>query len=349
MKNRGRVTLQTIAREVGLSKYAVSRSLSGKSGVSEETRERIRETALRLGYSKPARQTAPGDIAVVFHDLDPVNSELHMQIQNGVQAEAHRLGMALRMLWTHSQGQLEELARTCAGLLLVGPHDREAIRAAMATGTPIIRFGWVDPLEDADQVSGTDHEAGQAVIQYLVDLGHRSIAYVHGTPGYRGRRERFYGAREIAERHPGVTLHVLQFEEENGFAETYRALKEKGARPTAFFCAHDGLALTVVSELLGQGYRIPDDVSVVGFGDFSPAKQISPALTTVRMEGQECGAVGLRLLLERIENPRQPGTPARRVQVASRIIERRSTGPCKGGVHPDDRMVLGQEPRVVPV
>jgi LacI family transcriptional regulator len=349
MKSRGRVTLQTIAREVGLSKYAVSRSLSGKSGVSEETRERIRETALRLGYSKPASQTTPGDIAVVFHDLDPVNSELHMQIQNGVQAEAHRLGMALRMLWTHSQGQLEELARTCAGLLLVGPHDREAIRAAMATGTPIIRFGWVDPLEDADQVSGTDHEAGQAVIQYLVDLGHRSIAYVHGTPGYRGRRERFYGAREIAERHPDVTLHVLQFEEENGFAETYRALKEKGARPTAFFCAHDGLALTVVSELLGQGYRIPDDVSVVGFGDFSPAKQISPALTTVRMEGQECGAVGLRLLLERIENPRQPGTPARRVQVASRIIERRSTGPCRDPAHPRDRAAPRQEPRIVPV
>ncbi|KAB1111507.1 LacI family transcriptional regulator [Neorhizobium galegae] len=349
MKDRGRVTLQTIAREVGLSKYAVSRSLSGKSGVSEETRERIRETAERLGYSKPANRATSGDIAVVFHDLDPVNSELYMQIQNGVQAEAHRLGMGLRLLWTHSQGQLEELAHTCAGLLLVGPHDREAIRAAMATGTPIIRFGWVDPLEDADQVSGTDHEAGQAVIQYLIDLGHRSIAYVYGVPGYRGRRERFYGAREIAERHPDVALHVLQFEEENGFAEAYRELKDKGDRPTAFFCAHDGLALTVVSELLGQGYRIPDDVSVVGFGDFSPAKQISPALTTVRMEGQECGAVGLRLLLERIENPRQPGTPARRIHVASRIVERRSTGPCKDPAHSGERTVVRQEPRIVPV
>ncbi|MGO7515622.1 substrate-binding domain-containing protein, partial [Rhizobium ruizarguesonis] len=75
--------------------------------------------------------------------------------------------------------------------------------------------------------------------------------------------------------------------------------------------AHDGLALTVLSELLGQGYRIPDDVSVVVFGDFSPATQISPARTTVRMEGQEGGAVGLLLLLERIENPRLPGMPAR--------------------------------------
>jgi LacI family transcriptional regulator len=327
--SRGRVTLQTIAREVGLSKYAVSRSLAGKSGVSEETRERIREMAERLGYIKAPAQAVANDIAVVFHDLDPVNSELYMQIQNGVQGEAHRQGMGLRVHWTHSARQLEDLARACAGLLLVGPHDRDAIAAATATGIPIVRFGWVDPLEQADQVSGTDHEAGQAVIQYLVDLGHRSIAYVYGVPGYRGRRERFYGAREIAEAHPDVALHVMQFDELGGFGEAYRALKETGMRPTAFFCAHDGLALTVVSELLGQGYRIPDDISVVGFGDFSPATQISPSLTTVRMEGQECGAVGLRLLLERIEHPRQPGDPARRINIASRMIERRSAGPCR--------------------
>lgn len=336
MGKRGRVTLQTIAREVGLSKYAVSRSLSGKSGVSEETREHIRETALRLGYVKPISRIAASDIGVVFHDHDAVNSELYMQIQNGVQAEAHRLGLSLRIHWTHSRGQLGDLARACAGLLLIGPHDREAIAAATATGVPIVRFGWVDPLEDADHVSGTDHEAGQAVMQYLLDLGHRSIAYVYGAPGYRGRRERFYGAREIAERHPDVALHAMQFEEQGGFADAYRALKEKGIQPTAFFCAHDGLALTVVSELLGQGYRIPDDISVVGFGDFSAAKQISPPLTTVRMEGQECGAVGLQLLVERIERPRQQGMPARRIYVASKIIERRSTGRCKDVVGLND-------------
>ncbi|MBX5171795.1 LacI family DNA-binding transcriptional regulator [Rhizobium sp. NZLR1b] len=329
MGSRGRVTLQTIAREVGLSKYAVSRSLAGKSGVSEETRTLIRETAQRLGYTRPAGQGGAGEVAVVFHDLDAVNSELYMQVQKGVQREAHRLGMTLRVRWTHNAGQLEELARACDGLIIVGPHDREAMVAVSATGVPIVRFGWVDPLEQADQVTGTDHEAGQAVIQYLVDLGHRSIVYVYGTPGFRGRQERYYGAREIAERYGNVALHVMHFDEQAGFGAAFRALAEKDIRPTAFFCAHDGLALTVVSELLGQGYRIPDDISVVGFGDFSPATQISPALTTVRMEGQECGAVGLRLLLERIENPRLPGMPARRVMIASRIVERRSAGPCK--------------------
>ncbi|WP_087001379.1 LacI family DNA-binding transcriptional regulator [Rhizobium sullae] len=332
MGSRGRVTLQTIAREVGLSKYAVSRSLAGKSGVSETTRELIRETAERLGYVKPVSPAASNDIAVVFHDADPLNSELYMQIQNGVQGEAHRLGMGLRFRWTHNPGQLEELARSCAGLLLVGPHDREAIAAITATGAPIVRFGWVGPLEQADQVTGTDHEAGQAVVQYLIDLGHRSIAYVEGMPGLRGRRERFYGAREVAELYSDVTLGVMQFDERSGFGDAFCALQKKGINPTAFFCAHDGLALTVVSELLGQGYRIPDDISVVGFGDYSPATQISPPLTTVRMEGQECGAVGLRLLLERIENPPLPGSPARRIHVASRIIERRSAGRCKTSI-----------------
>ncbi|TCL71125.1 LacI family DNA-binding transcriptional regulator [Rhizobium sp. BK251] len=332
MRTKGRVTLQRIAEEVGLSKYAVSRSLAGKSGVSDETRDRILTTARRLGYAKPVSQHTPTEVAVVFHDVDPVNSELYMQVQNGVQGEAHRLGVGLRVRWTHSVSQLKEIARACAGLLLVGPHDRETIEAAASMDVPVVRFGWVDPLEQVDQVSGTDHESGQAVLQYLINLGHRSIAYVQGTPGLRGRRERYYGAREIAERYPDVALHVMQYEEQIGFGEAYSALKQGGTKPTAFFCAHDGLALTVVSELLGQGYRIPDDVSVVGFGDFSAATLISPPLTTVRMEGQECGAVGLRLLLERIENPRQPGSPARRIHVASRIVERRSAGPCKTAV-----------------
>ena len=329
MAVRDRITLQQIANEVGLSKYAVSRSLAGKSGVSEETRERIKEAAHRLGYIKPPSQSDQQEISLIFHDLDVINSELHMQLQNGVQREAHRLDLPIRIRWTHNPAQVAELARMSAGLLLVGAHERASIEAANASGVPVVRLGWVDALEQADQVTGTDHEAGQAVARYLIELGHRTIAYVYGTPGYRGRLERFYGAREIMEKRDDVTLHVMEFEEQGGFVDAFKALKAGGIHPTAFFCAHDGLALTVVSELLGLGYRIPDEISVVGFGDFSPATQISPQLTTVRVEGQEIGVVGLQLLLERIRSPKLPDGPARRVQIASRIIERRSAGPRK--------------------
>lgn len=323
-----RVTLQTIAEATGLSKFAVSRSLSGKDGVSSETRDRVTRVAAELGYLRPQGQTRRGDIAIIFHDLDYVNSELRMQEQNGIQEEARRLSYPVRLQWTHDPARVAELARSSAGLMLVGPHDQKTIDEAIAAGVPIVRMGWVSPLEEIDQVSGTDHEAGQAVGNYLMGLGHRVIAFVHGAPGYRGRMERYYGLREVTEAHPDVSIHQMSFEESSGFGPALRALTAQGVRPTAFFCAHDGLAVTVISELLTMGRRIPEDVSVVGFGDFAAATQISPPLTTVRQHGTELGAVALRLLIDRINEGNGPRRLARRVQVPSKLIERKSAGPA---------------------
>ncbi len=322
-----RVTMQQIADHLGLSKYAVSRSLSGKDGVSEETRALVEKAAHDMGYIKQA-QPPVRDIALIFHDVDVINSELRMMIQNGVQQEAERLHYAVRLQWTHLPEHVARLAQNSAGLLLVGPHDRKTIEQAHASGIPVVRLGWVGPLEPADQVSGTDHEAGAAVGAYLIGLQHRTIAFVHGTAGYRGRMERYYGLREVAEQHQGVTLHQMSFDENSGFVPALKQLHTQGIHPTAFFCAHDGLAVTVMSQLLGLGYRIPDDISVVGFGDFAAATQISPALTTVRVQGAVMGAAALRLLIERIETPPAERLPARRVLIASRFVERRSSGPC---------------------
>ena len=93
--------------------------------------------------------------------------------------------------------------------------------------------------------------------------------------------------REVLERRDDVSFEEMKFETEMRFTEHLMAAHGKGFRPTAFFCAHDGLALTVVSELLRLGYRIPEDASVVGFGDYSAAIQISPQLTTVKVHGLE--------------------------------------------------------------
>jgi len=109
--------------------------------------------------------------------------------------------------------------------------------------------------------------------------------------------------------------------------EALRVLQARAVQPTAFFCAHDGLAVTVVSELLRIGCRIPEDVSVIGFGDFSSATQIAPQLTTVRMHGAEIGAAAVRLLDNRVHARIPPEVPIR-VQIACRIVERSSCGPA---------------------
>ncbi len=116
----------------------------------------IRAAAERLGYTRPAGQSASPMISPSFsHDLDAVgNRELYMQIQNGVQREAHRLGMALRIRWTHSAGQLEELGAVLrrshhSSVRMIG----KAIAAATATRWPADRTfqagsdtGWSKPI-----------------------------------------------------------------------------------------------------------------------------------------------------------------------------------------------------------
>ncbi|MBZ9938608.1 LacI family transcriptional regulator [Mesorhizobium sp. BR1-1-16] len=322
-----RVTLGAIAAQMGLSKFAVSRALSGKSGVSDETRRRVQEVAAELGYTRAETIAKVMTLGLVFHDTDLINSELHLLVQNGVQIEAQKRGYQVRICWTHLPDEVEAFIRGCDGAALVGPHDRTTYTRIYSLGVPIVRTGWLEPLEQVDFVGGTDHESGSAVAEYLARLGHTTIAYVHGTPGYRGRIERYFGFREVLEGLPQIKFLQMKFNDEIRFTEHLRAVHAEGLYPTAFFCAHDGLAVTAISELLRLGYRIPEDASVVGFGDYSAATQISPQLTTVRVHGQQIGAACVRMLDDRIHD-RIPRDLPLRVHVASRLINRASAGPA---------------------
>jgi LacI family transcriptional regulator len=182
--------------------------------------------------------------------------ELRTMLQDGMQREAHRLGQTVRLQWTRDASRVEAMAHDSAGIILVGPHEQKTLDIVKASGVPVVRLGCVAPLERADHVGGTDHEAGIAVGEYLVGLGHRDIAFLQGEEGYRGRMERYHGLRESLERYPDTRLHNLHFKEDGGFIPALRSLQATGIAPTARFCAHDGLALTAVSELLAWGYRL---------------------------------------------------------------------------------------------
>ena len=121
-------------------------------------------------------------------------------------------------------------------------------------------------------------------------------------------------------------MRELHFPHPSDFRDVYERLRADDDDVTAFFCGHDGLAVTVVSELLRLGYRIPADKTVVGFGDFSSASQITPALTTVRLPGRDIGIAAVRLLLDRMRSDDQSIASAQRVYVVPRLIERESSG-----------------------
>ena len=113
-----------------------------------------------------------------------------------------------------------------------------------------------------------------------------------------------------------------------GFREEFLAMCAAGYEPTAMFCGSDGVAVTVVSELLRMGLRVPEDVSVVGHADYPIATQVSPNLTTIHMPHKQMGIAAVRRLLARSGHLGiLDDLPPQRISLVPFLVERESTGP----------------------
>jgi LacI family transcriptional regulator len=329
-----RVTIQNIADHLGLSKFAVSRALTGKSGVSDQTRRLVREAADKLGYDQRRRVTEQTkSIEVIFKDRATANRELWIDVQDGVDSEAQRWGYSMTVRWTSDIAQVERVAAEAAGLVLIGPQSPAIFKAVDGGAVPAVVVNHVvPPLLALDQISATDVEAGVYVAHYLAGLGHRKVVYAHGRLGYPGRLARMRGFSEAIDAMEGMQLREVAFSDDQAaddLREAILGMLKDGFEPTAFFCGSDGVAVTVLSELMRMGLRIPEDVSVVGHADYGIATQISPQLTTVHMPHRQMGVAAVRLLLGRAQDSDElEGLPPQRVNLVPHLVERQSAGPA---------------------
>jgi LacI family transcriptional regulator len=300
-----RVTVQAIADTLGLSKFAVSRALSGHTGVSDATRSTVLQTAQQMGYVPRARQTPRGArIEILYHDLKSRYRELWSHVQSGAQMEGARRNVSTTVRWTADPKLIDELASETDGIMLIGPHSEEMLDAVRASQLPCVRIGAPLPaLEPMDHVSGVDEEGSVALANHLISLGHRRLIYVHGQQGLVGRIRRCQALRDHVETIDGVEVEEIGFTEDSAaidFRRTMEARFAKGNNPTAYVCGNDMVAVMVMSELMRMGISVPQQASVTGFGDYAVASQMSPGITTVNVPYQKMGIAALRLLLSRI-------------------------------------------------
>lgn len=318
-----RVSMQTIAQHVGVSKFAVSRSLAGKGGVSEQTRQTVERAARELGYIAPSLAAANRTIQLVLHDHDPVNSEVQLRIQRGIQREAERHGYQVQMQWTHEARRIQELGRNGAGIILVGPHVPALSPTAQRT-VPLVKVGLIEPLEPVDQVDVGANEATAALGLQLHAYGHRDIVFLQGNGQLRGRTGRYRALRDALADVGCHSVTELFFDENGGFLPAFEDFRATGRQPTALVAGNDWIAVSAISDLLRAGIQVPHDISVAGYGDYAAAVQTTPQLTTIRVPGEEMGAAALQLLLERIERRATPNRAPRRIVISPTIVERQS-------------------------
>lgn len=325
-----RVTVQAIADRLGISKFAVSRALSGHTGVSETTRAAVVEMAEALGYIPRARATAPAHVEILYHDLRSMYRELWSHVQAGAQMEGAKRGITTAVRWTDDPALIEKLAPETDGSMLIGPHGDGMLDAVRASRLPCVRIGGpLPPLEPMDHVAGADREGSAKLAAHLVAAGHRRFIYVHGESGLAGRVLRCAALRDFAETVHGMEVEEIGFAEDSAAAEfrqAMQALFTRGYHPTAYICGNDMVAVMVMSELVRMGISVPQQASVVGFGDYTVASQMSPGITTVRVPYQKMGVAALRLLASRIGSDGLVNDlPPQRLGLIGELIIRGST------------------------
>lgn len=350
-----RVTLQTIADRVGVSRMTVSNAFSRPDQLSAQLRRRILAAADELGYTGPdpaARALARGSagaVGVLLFDSLRVafTDEVAIAFVGAIADELDGSGRALTLLTSLDEGRDPAVSVPARDVAVDGAVvyscDAEAPGTAwlLRRRLPLVMVDQ-DHRPGFPHVNIDDRGGARAAAQHLVDLGHRRVAVVaFGIDGVAGEvgslaeltpghvsRERMRGwvdALGPAEIDPLVLQHhrrAVDFDQ-----QVAGLLLDRPDPPTAVLCYSDAVAAALVTALQDRGVRVPDDVSVVGYDDSPLADRVRPRLTTVRQDVEAKGRAAVAALVAQLDGSLPEGTLPPDVVLPTELVVRESTAP----------------------
>lgn len=306
-----KVTLSTIAEELGVSTATVSLALRDSPLVAEATKERIKEAAAGAGYiynrrAASLRTSRSGIIGVVVPDImNPFFAEILIGIEEELGPSRHTF-----LLCNHrdeiaaQRNFIETLLQFGADGVILSPAigtTAEDIRSIESAGMPVVLVArWVRGAR-VPVYRGDDKKGAYMVTKHLIDLGHRRIAFIGGrrdTSTGHDRREGFLAAMEQAGIAAVPELQTGAERTRKAGYETVRAMF--GANrdaATAIVCFNDLLAIGAMSGLRSLGLEPGRDVAVTGYDDIAEAEISAPTLTSVWNGQQEAGRLAARAML----------------------------------------------------
>jgi LacI family gluconate utilization system Gnt-I transcriptional repressor len=319
----------------------VSRVVRDLNVVNARTRDRVRKAIAELGYvpdlaagSLSSRRS--GFIALVLPTLTNANfSAVAHGLTDGLRtADYHLLIAYTDYSLAEEERQLRNLlARRPEAIVLTSTiHSKAATRLLLAAHVPVVEIADLPPRPIEHVVGFSNHEAGRLAARHLIDGGFRHIGAVAsssdgGIVDHRGE-ERMRGFEDELRRHERPTDLVVRqgtapVSYDHGAAGV-RTLLEREPKLDAVFAVSDLSAVGVVMECQRHGIRVPEDLSVIGFGDFEIGREINPPLTTLHVDFRALGNRTAQTLLEVLSHDATEKTPPRVIDVGVSLVARGS-------------------------
>lgn len=312
------VSLQTVADQLGISKYAVSLALNNRSGVSDETRKKVILACEELGYQK------------VKHNYDEHGTNILLLIPEYIQNDNYFYGHiywvieneiknhGYNAIITSVSREMEKWKRVppfisdmdIAGLVCVGVFSIEYMKVLLDTKIPIVSVDHYYDTLDLDSIVTTNEEGGYQATQFLIDNGHREIGFVGAIESTASIHDRWVGFQK-AMRNNGLEI-IPEFCQTSVFSmatlrpepeELEAYVKGLGSFPTAWFCSGGLTAINMINILTRIGKHVPEDISIISFDNIDFDVLINALLTTYNVKRTLLGKTAVNRILEKIEDP----------------------------------------------
>ncbi|MGI9281754.1 MAG: LacI family DNA-binding transcriptional regulator [Endozoicomonas sp.] len=331
-------TIKDVARQAGVSISTVSHVLNGTRFVSEDKAYRVRQAVEALNYkpSAVARSLKTNKTYTIGMLTGSNANPFFAEVIHGVEATCYERGYHLVLC--NSDDNLDKQAsylqtleeKRIDGLLVMSAHSDPGFFEMLREHCqwPLVILDCQAPGMEADVIMEDPEQGGYEATRHLLDNGHRSIACISGPADLSPSSQRLAGYHRALEESgiPAENGWIVEgrLTAESGFEAVNRLLDglDNGQQPpSALFVGNDLMAMGVICALQTRGYRIPDDISVIGYDDIELASYTSPPLTTIHQPKAELGRLAADTLITRIENP---GQKPEVKTLRSTLVERQS-------------------------
>lgn len=334
--------IKDIARKANVSLATVSLVLNDKGNIGQQTRERVLRVAQEMQYEKSNARNPNHNrnelntIAFVKmarhgHTVNRDHNVFIADYIDGITEEAQQHNEKVEVI-SFEPGSFEEVVATLrgatdlAGAVVLGTElSRTDVIAIGQTGMPLVFLDTVIDFLRFDFVDMNNEDSVFSAIEHFTVRGHRDIGMVYSsvqTRNFQLRRSAFEHAMSF------LDLPIQErfvFDCDSTFAGAHHDMRRfltRGRKlPTALFCTNDIMAFGVMRAIQEAGYRVPEDVSIIGFDDLPAAAQMDPPLTTISVSKREIGRTAISRLRDRIQSPEKP---VAKIVIGGDLIERHS-------------------------
>lgn len=326
-------TLQDIARVLGVNASTVSRALNDSPSISEEMREKVRQTARELGYALRGRggRTTP-EWCCAGLILPEVTSEYYGRLAQLAQARLEQRGYSCLIQLTNFRADsmlraIRNLARVRVKCLLIVMDVEEAVsdsimEAIHRSGLPamLVTSGYL-PSMDVDCIHFDETIGIQAGVEHLLARGYGRIGFL-GETMTQVRCRLFEHAMDACGRSADGLVAVGKERGEQGGYLRMKELLGLPEPPRAVFASYDQMAVGAIHAIREAGLRVPEDVAVLGVDDAVSAAYVEGGITTIANPSEDMIAIAVNILLKRVQEPERI---RQQIALRPRLVVRKTT------------------------